>query len=101
VAKTAPLSIDAERRVKVLYHEEGGKTFVETRQDAEPLIEAAKILADVPPSKEDGWRFIGFIPDAVWQQAVTEGWMHDKARWRKWLSDRDNRAFNGGRVNPF
>lgn len=96
MAKSAPLSIDAGKRVKVIYHEEGDKTFVETRQDVEPIIEAAKILAEVPPDPKDGWRFICSIPDVVWNRAVAEGWIHDKARWRKWASDPDNRAFAGG-----
>jgi hypothetical protein len=99
MAKSAPLSIDREKRVKIIYHEEDGKTFIETRQDVAPLIEAAKILAEVPPRKEDGWRFVGFIPDAVFNQAATEGWLHDKARWRRWM--RENKALNGGRSNPF
>ena len=97
MAKTAPLSIDPERRVKVLYHEEDGRTYVETRQDCQALVDAAKILADIPPRKEDGWRFLGFIPDAVFNQAATEGWLGDKARWRQWL--RDNPALAGNRSN--
>jgi hypothetical protein len=92
MAKSAPLQIDADRRVKVIYHEEDGKTFVETRQDCSHLVEAAKILADVPPRKEDGWRFLGFIPDAVWNQACTEGWIQDKARWRRWLKENPHLA---------
>jgi hypothetical protein len=41
------------------------------------------------------------IPDPVWDEAVREGWLHDKAKWRAWARDRDNRAYNGGRVNPW
>lgn len=96
MAKSAPLSLDTEKRVKIIYHEEDGKRFVETRQDVTPIVEAAKILADEPPRKEDGWRFIGCIPDAVWNQAVAEGWIGDKARWRRWMKDPANRAFTGG-----
>ena len=101
MAKSAPLSIDPSKRVKILYHEEDGKTLVETRQDATHLVEAAKILAEVPPDPESGFRFVCVIPDAVWQQAMIEGWLHDKAAWRKWAKNPDNRAFNGGRSNPF
>jgi hypothetical protein len=93
----AILSASAERRSYVRYHEEDGKTYVERRQDVEPLIEAAKILAEVPPDKSDGWRFGCVIPDTVFEQAAREGWLHDKDRWRQWMNDRDNRAFNGGR----
>lgn len=97
MSKSALLDICADRRRKVIYHEEDGKTYVETRQDVTHLIEAAKVLAEVPPNKSDGWRFLGVIPDVVFNQAATEGWLHDKAKWRAWLNDRDNRAFNGGR----
>lgn len=82
---------------KTIFHEQDGKTFIETRQECSHLVEAAKVLAEVPPSKEDGWRFLCVIPDAVVNQAMIEGWFHDKTRWRQWANNRDNRAFNGGR----
>lgn len=99
MSKSALLDFIPEARRQVIYHEEDGKTYVETRQDAGPLVEAAKILAQDPPRKEDGWRFLCVIPDTVFNQAITEGWFHDKAAWRRWMNDRDNRAFNGGREN--
>lgn len=99
MAKTAPLSIDPRKRVKVLYHEEDGKTFVEHRQDVDALGRAASILADEPPDPETGMRFVCFIDDATWARAISEGWMHDKERWRRYA--RENRFLNGGRSNPF
>lgn len=97
MSKAALLDFLPEARRKLIYHEEDGKTYIETRQEVTPLLEAAKILADVPPNKEDGWRFLCVIPDTVFNQAAIEGWLHDKAKWRAWMNDRDNRAFNGGR----
>lgn len=97
MSKSALIDFIPDARRKVIYHEEDGRTFVETRQECSHLVEAAKVLADVPPDPETGWRFLGFIPDAVFNQAAVEGWLHDKAKWRAWLNDRDNRAFNGGR----
>lgn len=99
MAKTALLSVDPAKRVKVLYHEEDGKTYVEHRQDVSLLAKAASILADVPPDPETGFRFVCTIDDATWARAVAEGWMHDKGAWRKWA--RENRVLNGGRANPF
>jgi hypothetical protein len=93
------LTLDADKRKKVIYHEEDGKTYAETRQDAAHIVEAAKILAEEPPDPHSGWRFIGFLPDTVLDQAINEGWIHDKKKIRQWLTDRDNRAFNGGREN--
>jgi len=101
MSKSALLEACADSRRKLIFHEQDGKTFIETRQDVSGIIEAAKVLAEVPPDKETGFRFVGFIPDAIWNKAVCEGWLHDKARWRAWLKDRDNRAYNGGRENPF
>lgn len=97
MSKSALLSMVPEARRKVLHHEEEGRTYVETRQEVTHLIEAAKVLADIAPRKEDGWRFLCVIPDTVFNQAAIEGWLHDKTAWRKWANDRDNRAFNGGR----
>ena len=55
-----------------VYHEEDGKKFIETREDIEPLVEAAKILADEPPGKD--FRHVAFIPDTVMNRAYIEGW---------------------------
>lgn len=101
MSKSALLDFIPEARRKVIYHEEDGKTYIETRQECSQIVEAAKILADEPPDPATGLRFICAIPDAVWNDACVNGWLHDKARWRQWAKDRDNRAFNGGRENPF
>ena len=97
MSKKALLSVAPERNSYAIYHEEDGKTYVERRQDVSKLVEAAKVLAEVPPDKEDGWRFLCVIPDTVFEQSIREGWLEDKARWRAWLNNSDNRAFNGGR----
>lgn len=97
MSKSALLDVVAESRRKTIYHEEDGRKYIESRQDCTHLIEAAKILAEAPPRKEDGWRFLGLIPETVMNQAMIEGWFHDAKRWRQWLNDRDNRALNGGR----
>lgn len=97
MAKRALLGFDAEKRKATWYAEEDGRTYVQSQQDVTHLVEAAKLLAEVPPRKEDGWRFMCVIPDNVFDQAAREGWLHDKVAWRKWMNDSDNRAFNGGR----
>ena len=95
----ALISADPISRRQTIWHLEDGKAHIETRQDATHLVEAAKVLSEVPPDKSDGWRFMCVIPDTVFNQAAVEGWLHDKAAWRRWMNDRDNRAFNGGREN--
>jgi hypothetical protein len=101
MAKKAPLSVDRASRRITWYAEEDGKSFTYTEQDATHIAEAAKVLAEVPPDPETGWRFVCAIPEAVLNQSMIEGWFHDKAAWRKWARNPDNRAFNGGRENPF
>ena len=68
----------------------GGITLT-TEQDADPLLEHAKILADQTPGKE--FRHVAVIPAAVMDQAFREGWFNDDARWNQWLNDPNNRAF--------
>lgn len=97
MAKFAPLSSNPITGSQTWYAEEDGKTYTQVRQDCTDMIAAAKILAEIPPSKADGWRFMCVIPDTVMEEAMRDGWLHDKERWRRWMNDRDNRAFNGGR----
>ena len=101
MAKKAPLSVDRSARKVTWYAEEDGQSYTYTEQDAKHITEAAKILAEVPPDPETGWRFVCAIPEAVLNQSMIEGWFHDKAAWRRWATNPDNRAFNGGRTNPF
>jgi len=97
----AILDVVPEARRVTIYHEEDGVTYIETRQQCDHLIEAAKVLAEVPPDPETGLRFVCSIDDATFNRAILEGWFHDKAAWRRWARDRDNRKWNGGRENPF
>lgn len=97
MAKRSLLDWNAQTRKATWYAEEDGKTYLDIKQDTTHLVELAKILADEPPRKEDGWRFMCVVPETVFDQAAREGWLHDKARWRQWMNNGDNRAFNGGR----
>lgn len=90
---------DQLARRKLIYHgTENGQTTVEMRQDCGPIVEAAKIITDRPPGKD--FRHVAFIPEAVINQAMCEGWFHDEAAWKKWANDPDNRALrtHGGRL---
>ena len=91
MSKSALLALVPEARRKLVYHEQDGRTFVETRQDVEPVIEAARILADEPPGKD--FRHAAFIPDVVLERAMREGWLHDRAAWKRWANDPANAAF--------
>ena len=45
------------------------------------------------------FRPIANVPETVVAQALTEGWFHDKARWKKWVNDSHNKNWRiaGGR----
>lgn len=80
-----------------------GDTFwIETVEDVDGLVRQAKDDADnANGMKADGMRLEAHIPRAVYDQAVREGWVHDRAAWKRWANDPDNKAFRvsyGGRI---
>ena len=91
MSKSALLDLVPEARRKLIWHQEDGRTFLETRQDVEPIEAAARILADQPPGRD--FRHAAFIPDVVLEQAFREGWFHDPKAWRRWANDPANAAF--------
>jgi len=71
--------------------ERPGDLIIEEREDCEPIVGAAKILADQPPGRE--FRHAAYIPQHVLNQAFREGWFHDKAAWKKWANAPENAKF--------
>ena len=69
---------------KVVYH---------TTQDVAPVIDHVKKLRDntLKPGKD--MRHIAEVPMVIWQKALREGWSKDRAKWKKWLNDPDNKVF--------
>ena len=76
--------LGGEKR-KTLWHREDGKTYVESRQDAEPLIEWTKQRAGV--TDDPDYRFVATIPNATLNQAMVEGWFHDRKAWERWMQE--------------
>lgn len=91
MSKSALLDLVPEARRKLVWHEEGGRHFFETRQDVEPIVAAARIVADAPPGQD--FRHAAYIPDVVLEQAFREGWFHDAGAWKRWANDPANAAF--------
>ena len=91
MSKSALLDLVPEARRRIVYHEQEGRTLIETRQDVEPILDAAKLLADEVPGKD--FRHAAFIPDVVLEQAFREGWFHDPAAWKRWANDPANARF--------
>lgn len=83
--------LSKEGRVTEIAHLDGDDLHIETREDCTPLVEAAKILSDEPPGKD--FRLAAIIPNEVYNQAFREGWLHDKAQWKKWMNDPANVRF--------
>ena len=78
-----------------------GKIHIETTQDVQPVLEENKIRRNLGEfhNKKKDWYHAASIPLVVVQQLVKKGIMHphgavkDKARFKKWVNDPDNRAF--------
>jgi len=69
----------------ILLHEEGGKQWVETRQDVDPIAKAAAIMAEHSEVSKDFTR-VAMIPSTVLDQAFNEGWFHDEDAWKRWYA---------------
>jgi hypothetical protein len=91
MSKSALLDLIPEERRKVFYHEEDGRTYIETRQDLTPVIRAAKILSERRPNKD--FTRVALIPKETLNKALLEGWFHDESAWRKWANDPANKLF--------
>lgn len=91
MSKSALLDLIPSERRKIIYHEEDGKTYIETRQDLTPIIEAAKILSERKPNKD--FTRVALIPKETLNKAFLEGWFHDESAWRKWANDPANKMF--------
>ena len=91
MSKSALLAVIADSNRALIYHEEDGKTFIETRQDVSPIVAAAKIMADEAPGKD--FRHAAYVPEAILNQAFNEGWFHDPAAWKRWANDPANAMY--------
>ena len=91
MSKSALLDLATDSRRKLIYHEQDGQRFIESRQDVEPVIAAAKDMwCDSPPLD---MRRVALIPDEILNQAFAEGWFHDEAAWKKWANDPANACY--------
>jgi hypothetical protein len=91
MAKKALLDFDPITRRKKIYAEEDGRKFIETKQDCEGIIAAAKAMSELPYDRE--MKPVALIPEEVLNQAFLEGWFEDPIAWKRWANNPDNRAF--------
>jgi ribosomal protein S2 len=92
VANKALLDFDPLTGRKITYVEEDGKSYIETKQDCSSIIDAAKQLSELPHN-DKSLKPVALIPEEVLNQAILEGWFHDKAKWRAWANNPDNKLF--------
>ncbi len=83
--KNLALDMLADERRAILWHREDGQTFIESRQDVEPVLEFVKQQAQAPQMKD--FRYLGEIPKYMLDKALIEGWADDHAQWRKWFKE--------------
>ncbi len=91
MSKSALLDMVFGSRRKTIYHEEDGKTYIETRQDVEHILDAAKMARERTPNKE--MTLVAYSPEEVLNQSFVEGWFDDTAQWRKWANAPENAGY--------
>lgn len=92
MSKKALLDFVADSRRTTIYHEQDGKTFIETRQDVAPIIKAAKEIQELPKNKE--MTLVRLIPEAVLNRSYIEGWFHDDKAWRRWANGPEGKMYD-------
>jgi len=82
--KSAVVTQELDNNSDTAYH-------VHTQQNIQPVLEHVKMLSDNKPGKD--LRHVAEVPIIIYNKAVREGWVNDRAAWKKWLNDPDNKLF--------
>jgi hypothetical protein len=80
-----------------------GKFIIETRENIDEVqakIERLRIFREHKDGRLKDMRHVAEIPMSVVEQAMREGWFNDRAKWKAFLNDPDNKGLRvqGGRV---
>ena len=70
---------------------EDDKFVYHTKQNVAQILKHVKDLQEFKPGKE--LRHVAEVPMVIYQKAIREGWANDKAKWKKWLNDPNNKLF--------
>ena len=57
-----------------------------------------KHVKDLQEFKPVELRHVAEVPMVIYQKAIREGWANDKAKWKKWLNDPNNKLLELGKV---
>jgi hypothetical protein len=63
-----------------------------SEQDVDPILRANERDRDVDQRGRE-FRLAARVPIEVVGRAMREGWYNDKAAWKRWLNNSENRAF--------
>lgn len=76
------------REYQIIDEERPNDLLIKTYDDAQPLVDKAKVLSEETPGKD--FRHAMIIPMSMLDKAMREGWLNDKAAWKKVANDSSN-----------
>lgn len=83
--------LDADGDVVRVVHADDETICFETIQDVEPVLDWVRARREQPV--DPVMTPVAEVPIYVVEQAMREGWFHDRARWKRWVNDRDHYKF--------
>lgn len=83
--------IDSKSGFMSEFATEDEKNIYHSSQNVQPILDNVKNLSYDTQGKE--LKHVAEVPMVIYQQAMREGWVHDKAKWKRWLNDPDNKLF--------
>jgi hypothetical protein len=76
------------REYQIIDEDRPNDLLIKTFDDADPLLEKAKVFSEQPPGKD--FRHAMVIPMSILDRAMRDGWLNDKAAWKKVANDSAN-----------
>lgn len=88
------LNFDPERKIQRVFHPDGDRFHVETKQDITALVEHNKaVLAANSTGFKGDFHRVACIPISVYMDLWQKGIAQDEKAFARWLNDRDNKVF--------
>jgi hypothetical protein len=80
-----------------------GKFVIETRENIDAVqdkVDRYRAFRETTEGRLKDMRHIAEIPMSIVEKAMREGWFNDRAKWKAFLNDPDNKGLRvqGGRV---
>lgn len=98
--------LDQYGQVLRVFHRDAqdpGKFVIETRENIDEVqakIERMRLYREHKDGRLKDMRHVAEIPMSIVEKAMREGWFNDRAKWKEFLNDPDNKGLRvqGGRV---